>query len=115
MEKFAIVNKNNKMLQISLRRSLKLPQKSINSNFSMKSEAFLFSLVIAVILLNLIVVGFSAYFLSIRAPLAFTTHASSQGTLSLFIEGNGTETGTTGTTGTSGTTGGGGGGGGDIA
>jgi len=45
MEKFAIVNKNNKMLQISLRRSLKLPQKSINSNFSLSflGGCFVFS------------------------------------------------------------------------
>ncbi|MEK6896496.1 MAG: Fic family protein [Nanoarchaeota archaeon] len=37
IEKFAIIDKSNKMLQISLRRSLKLPQKSINSNFSIEN------------------------------------------------------------------------------
>src|SRR3989344_3625298 len=34
IEKFAIIDKNNKMSQISLRRSLKTPRKGINSNFS---------------------------------------------------------------------------------
>src|SRR3989344_1199443 len=81
----------------------------------MKRVRLVFSLVIVVILLNLIVVGYSAYFLSIREPLAFTTHASSQGTLSLTIEGNDTSSGTTGTTGTSGASGSSGGGGGGGA
>jgi len=33
-ENFAIINNSNRMSQISLRRSLKLPRKGINSNFS---------------------------------------------------------------------------------
>jgi len=38
IEKFAIIDKNNKMLQTSLRRSLKTPQKDINSNFSIENS-----------------------------------------------------------------------------
>ena len=40
IEKFAIINKNNKMLQISLKRSLKTPRKGINSNFSIELDAW---------------------------------------------------------------------------
>src|SRR3989344_272851 len=68
----------------------------------------IFLLVCLVILVNAFVIGYSAYFLTIRAPI-FTTHASSQGTLSFTIEEE--DSGSSGTTGTTGTTGGGGGGG----